>query len=121
MDNARERRSAMRKVAKSEPSIADTLDAIIEVLKEDEDGDVRRAAAGALGRMGEGIGTKGTDALLDCIANDKHAPARRDCAFAFGRLEEFTGSVDALIAAADDPDAEVRRESIVALGKIAFG
>lgn len=62
-----------------------------------------------------------TDALLDCLANDKHAPARRDCAFAFGRLKEFTGSVDALTTAVEDTDAEVRRESIVALGKIAFG
>jgi HEAT repeat protein len=121
MENPRERRSAMRKVAKSDPSISDTLDAIVEVLQEDEDGDVRRAAAGALGRMGEGIGTKGTDALLECLAKDEYAPTRRDCAFAFGRLKEFTGSVDALSTAVGDSDAEVRRESIVSLGKIAFG
>jgi len=122
MDDARGRRSLMRKIAKSGALTSDNIAKIVEVLMNDPDGDVRRAAAGALGRAGqEKIGGKGTDALLNCLQNDAHDAARRDCAFQFGRLKEFSDSVPMLIKAVEDKNAEVRRESIVSLGKIAFG
>jgi len=122
MSNPRERRSVMRKLAKRHEELnADDVASIVAIVGGDESGDVRRAAAGALGRMGvDKIGTAGLDALKDCLSGDKHAPARRDCSFQFGRLGEYAGSVESLKKAMGDENPEVRRESVVSLGKIAF-
>jgi HEAT repeat protein len=124
VDDFRERRGLLRKIAKDLAKMDDVPDGvvtkIISIMENDSHGDVRRAAAGGLGRMGEQIGEGGFAALEKCLKRDDHGPARRDCAFQFGRLGGYVGSVPTLIEAMEDDDAEVRRESIVAIGKVAF-
>jgi len=120
--NARARRSAVRKVAKIGKDLDDAaLEPLVQFLLDDDDGDVRRAAAGGLGRMGYAkIGKTGAEALGACLSEDSHAPARRDCAFNFGRIGQYTESLPLLSEGMADEDAEVRRESAVSVGKVAF-
>lgn len=120
--NPRARRSAVRKVAKIGKDLPDdAVEPLMQFLLDDDDGDVRRAAAGGLGRMGfEKIGVAGAEALGQCLQDDTHAPARRDCAFNFGRIGEYKASLPILADAMADDDAEVRRESAVSVGKVAF-
>jgi len=120
--NARARRSAVRKVAKIGKDLpAAAVEPLIQFLLDDDDGDVRRAAAGGLGRMGyDKIQDAGAEALAACLKDDSHAPARRDCAFNFGRIGEYTASLPVLATGMEDDDPEVRRESAVSVGKVAF-
>jgi len=77
---------------------ARAVDALIGALNDDDDGEVRRAAADALGQIGD---PRATGPLLAALNDDHDNYVRRAAAGALGQIGD-AGAVDALIAALND-------------------
>ena len=79
----------------------------------DAEEDVRRAAAEALGEIGDAAAVPGLLAAL----RDADADVRREAAWALGRIGD-AAAVPGLLAALRDADADVRWAAAAALGRI---
>ena len=91
---------------------APAVPALIQALG-DSDWDVRRAAEGALGKLGD---PQAVPALIQALG-DSGWEVRRAAAEALGKLGD-PQAVPALIQALGDSDRDVRREAAEALGKL---
>jgi len=80
----------------------------------DEDSDVRRSAAYALGKIRN---EAAVEALLQAL-NDEDSDVRRSTAYALGKIRN-EAAVEALLQALNDEDSNVRRSAAYALGEIA--
>ncbi|MFZ5562453.1 MAG: HEAT repeat domain-containing protein [Thermodesulfobacteriota bacterium] len=97
--------------------------AIIEALKDslkDDDGDVRRETANALGAFE--VYADGNVPNLVKALSDKNVDARREAAQILDRFGPKTDSAaDALIAALDDTDKEVRQTAARTIARFGIG
>jgi HEAT repeat protein len=91
----------------------------------DEEGDVRAAAAQALGRLGAAAPGTVDDAVgpLSVALADHEVAVRRTAAEAFGRIGRespgtVTGTIGPLVATLEDDHSTVRREGARALARI---
>ena len=92
------------------------MPALIEALK-DDDNEVRRNAASALGRIGPAA-EAAVPALIEALKDDDNE-VRRNAAFALGRIGPAAeAAVPALIEALKDEDSDVQRRAAFALGRI---
>lgn len=90
---------------------SEAVSPLVQILREGAGG-VRREAASALGR----IGGSAVASLLDCL-NDEAASVRRLAMSGLALTYDGPRVGEALIAALDDPDAEVRRLAVQFLGR----
>jgi HEAT repeat protein/beta-lactamase regulating signal transducer with metallopeptidase domain len=88
--------------------------ALIRALREDQDAEVRRTSAWALGTLDD---TTATAALGEALGRETSAEVRQVIAWAMGQIDDPDG-VPALVGVLDDADVEVRRTAIWALGAI---
>lgn len=88
--------------------------ALIQALRTDQDANVRRTAAWALGQIED---PAAVPALLEAMAGDRDVEVRRNSAWALGQIEDQR-AVDGLVRAMHDADGEVRHTAIWALGQL---
>ncbi|GAH76877.1 unnamed protein product, partial [marine sediment metagenome] len=80
---------------------------------DDEDKNIRREAASALGKIGDKSAIEPLTKALD----DEDKNIRREAASALGKIGDKS-AIECLIKALKDEDKNVRREVVSALGKI---
>lgn len=113
--NAEVRRAVIHTLAELEDY--GSADALVEALN-DESAENRRAAAWAVAELLEDRPTeKGVDALANMLRKDSSAENRKAAAYALGELGSGR-AIDALRAALDDGDRDVRRAAASALSDI---
>lgn len=95
---------------------ARAVDALIGALNDDDDGEVRRAAADALGQIGD---PRATGPLLAALNDDHDNYVRRAAAGALGQIGD-AGAVDALIAALSDQHGFVSAAAADALDRLGW-
>lgn len=88
--------------------------ALVRLLREDSDAEVRRAAANALGEL---EAEEAVPALADALRKDASADVRHTAAWALGQIES-AAAVPALVAALGDSSRDVRETATWALGQI---
>jgi len=92
------------------------VDALVQALKTDTDPEVREAAAEALGEIDSPRAVPG---LIAALGSEKVGAVRAKIAWALGEIDDKrSGAVEALGAVVRDPDAEVRRQAVWALGEL---
>jgi len=95
---------------------ARAVDALIGALNDDDDGEVRRAAADALGQIGD---PRATGPLLAALNDDHDNYVRRAAAGALGQIGD-AGAVDALITALSDQHGFVSAAAADALDRLGW-
>jgi HEAT repeat protein/beta-lactamase regulating signal transducer with metallopeptidase domain len=92
------------------------VDALVQALRTDTDPQVREAAAEALGEIDSPRAVPG---LIAALGSEKVGAVRAKIAWALGEIDDKrSGAVEALGAVVRDPDAEVRRQAVWALGEL---
>jgi len=108
---------ALGKIAEANPGSTEILKAVPPLIKalKDENWNVRREAAEALGEIG--VNKEQLETIIEMLKNGKRWEERHGAAMALGCLEDIR-AVPALIAALKDKNEDVGREAAGALGKI---
>ena len=107
--------AAVRALERVGPSAAEAIPRLVERLQ-DENVDVRRAAARALGKAGGARIDSAVAALATALRSDTDMTVREESAHALAEAGHSPAAVDALLGALVDKNASVRREVVHALG-----
>jgi HEAT repeat protein len=124
---AQQRRCAAFALGKIGPQAQPAVDDLLALLKEDRDAAVREAAAGALGRIGQGNrglleGGRVVPALIQALKKDPSPQVRRSAAWALGLLGADVAPVAApalVETLKNDADLAVLQNAAWALGALA--